>query len=112
MCGRFQIAAPFRVLVALYHLGPPPAGTPGLDPAGKPDPWLLPRLNIGPTQVAPVICGTGHVRYAVPMRWGFPVIWFKAAGKDPWSRSLINAKVEEAASKPTWSSSLRARRCL
>lgn len=33
--------------------------------------------------------------------------WLARDGKDPWSRALINARSEEAASKRTWSGPLR-----
>lgn len=106
MCGRFQISCPFSVLVSLYRL----------QPSGV-DIDLVPRLNIAPTSLVPIVVDEGVVdeggrRVAVQMRWGFPAMWLAGQGKDPWSRALINAKVEEAHRKRTWARALRSRRCL
>ena len=40
-------------------------------------------------------------------------MWVAKDGKDPWrSQPLINARVEEAPQKPTWSKAWRTRHCL
>lgn len=101
MCGRFQISWPFRDLVALYGLA-----------RAIIDHDIIPRLNVGPTYLTPVIRQDQGQRVGVQMRWGYPATWLAAQGKDPWSRVLVNAKGEDAAKKRSWSSSLRQRRCL
>ena len=52
-----------------------------------------------------MIVGEGDRNLLLPMRWGFPSPW------EP-SKSLINTRIESAASKPTWREPLRQRRCV
>ncbi len=104
MCGRVQLQLTWADLVALYRM----------------DPWFalpdlsLPRYNIAPTQLHPVIIAAESGMTMRAMRWGFPALWLARQGKDPWKGGppLINARAEEAAHKETWSAALRWRRCL
>lgn len=83
---------------------------------GKPIPsdWehSIPRFNVCPNYLVPVIRQADGGREAVAMRWGYPALWLKGRGGDPWSRSLVNCKAGDAASKRTWKKSLSTRRCL
>lgn len=104
MCGRYQLNATWDTIVGLLAVDRPL-------PAAPPQ---LPRFNIAPTQdmviVGQAVNGGRGVAVA---RWGFPALWLRRRGKDPWrGPPLINAKAEEAAKKPTWRESLAARRCL
>lgn len=105
MCGRFQIAWPWREMVKKY----------GIE-HGKPIPpnWetCIPRFNVCPTYLVPVVRQTDGAREAVAMRWGYPAMWLRGRGGNPWSRSLVNCKADDAASKRTWKKSLAERRCL
>ncbi len=101
MCGRFQIAWPWRELVELFRVS-----------GGLPDELIVPRFNICPTYRVPIVLSLGGERVAREMRWGFPATWLARQGKDPWSRVLFNAKAEDAPTKPTWRKAFRERRCL
>ena len=59
--------------------------------------------DIHPTETAPVICKREKELYAVDMKWGFE-------GKD--KKPLINARAESALEKPTFSDSVKHRRCI
>jgi putative SOS response-associated peptidase YedK len=96
MCGRYTLRTPPAVLVEHFRLGSiPPVG---------------PRFNIAPTQQVGVVRpATPGQREFVWMRWGLVPHW----AKDPSiGSSLINARSESAASKPTFRDSFRRRRCL
>ena len=103
MCGRFvlnytrtDIADYFKALPSLNNV------TGGFE-------WE-PDYNITPAQVVPV-CALGKEgdRTLVPMRWGLHPSWQK---EGPTSRPLFNARTETVASKPSFRSAFRRRRCL
>ena len=106
MCGRFQIAWPWAEIIARYGVANPVVGQ------DHPDQDCVPRFNVCPTYLVPVVRQADGQRQLVAMRWGFPALWLARRGKDPWSRQLINAQAETAAQKPTWRRALRERRCL
>lgn len=103
MCGRYQLLLTWERLVELY-------GAEALLPA-PPDEMRV--YNIAPTQPVAVVIhpASGQIELTA-MRWGFPAPWLARQGKDPFSRSLINAKSEEAHKKSTWKKPLRQQRCL
>ena len=103
MCGRYQLLLTWERLVELY-------GAEAILPA---PPDELRVYNIAPSQPVAVVVhpGSGALELTA-MRWGFPAPWLARQGKDPFSQSLVNARSEEALTKPTWRSSLRERRCL
>lgn len=108
MCGRYQLKLTWDRLARLYSLdGSPMPDGPEL-PAGG---WS-PRFNIAPTQSVPVVRRAAEGRVLAFARWGFPATWLARQGKSPWSRPLVNARSEEAASKATWRKALRERRCV
>lgn len=59
--------------------------------------------DIYPSQTAPVICGKGGRLWGTEMKWGL-------AGRD--KKLLINARAETALDRPTFSESVRKRRCI
>jgi putative SOS response-associated peptidase YedK len=65
--------------------------------------------NAAPTMTLPVIRGSGAERQCVGMRWGFVPSWWS---KPEPPTSTINARAEEAASKPMWRQAVRHARCL
>jgi len=69
------------------------------------------RWNLAPSQMAPVIfLGEGEApREATSMRWGLIPSWAKE-GKA--KAGFINARLETAASKPSFREAWRHRRCL
>jgi putative SOS response-associated peptidase YedK len=72
-------------------------------------PNLRPNWNVAPTQdVGVVLAEDGHLTYK-PMRWGLIPAWAKDT---KIGYSLINARVETVAEKPSFRSAWKARRCL
>jgi putative SOS response-associated peptidase YedK len=72
---------------------------------------LLPLFNIAPTQpVAAVrVVPGGQERELVELRWGLIPFW---ADDPKIGYRLINARAETAATKPSFRSAFKARRCL
>jgi putative SOS response-associated peptidase YedK len=74
-------------------------------------PWFAPSYNAAPQSVQPVVRqnrDTGKREFAL-LRWGLVPFW----AKDPkFGYSTINARAEEAASKPAFREALKKRRCL
>lgn len=96
MCGRFTLRAPAQVIVEQFQLSLPVQWTP--------------RFNIAPTQtVLVVVEHPAGQRIAKPMSWGLVPSW----AKDPsMASSLINARSETVAEKPSFRAAFRRRRCL
>lgn len=97
MCGRFTLSSPAETVAAIFEL----ADTPDLGP----------RYNIAPTQtVASVVFDTTNsCRTLRMLHWGLIPSW----AKDPGVASrMINARSETAATKPSFRSAFRRRRCL
>jgi putative SOS response-associated peptidase YedK len=99
MCGRYTNRFTWKDLHAAMRLTTP-----------VPSSQLPLRYNIAPTQTVPIIRqdATGH-RSADMLRWGLVPSW--AEDKSIGSR-LINARSEEAASKPSFREAFKKRRCL
>jgi putative SOS response-associated peptidase YedK len=97
MCGRFTLRTAGKVLAAVFQLPQVPQ---------LPFPY-----NIAPTQVVAAVrqaAGSG-LRELVQLRWGLIPSW--AEDKKIGAR-LINARAETAATKPSFRSAFRHRRCL
>jgi putative SOS response-associated peptidase YedK len=74
-------------------------------------PLFAPSYNVAPQSVQPVVRqrrDTGEREFAL-LRWGLVPFWAKDA---KIGYSTINARAEEAASKPAFRDALRKRRCL
>ena len=99
MCGRFARKSTQEVLAEWFDLDP------------EEMPWFAPSYNVAPQSIQPVVRlgrDSGR-REMVLMRWGLVPSW----AKDPKiSYSTINARAEEAASKPAYREALKRRRCL
>jgi putative SOS response-associated peptidase YedK len=98
MCGRFtRTAASRETLADLFQLADPPG--------------LLPLFNIAPTEgVAAVrVVPSGQQRELVTLRWGLIPSW---ADDPKIGFKMINARAETAATKPSFRSAFKARRCL
>jgi putative SOS response-associated peptidase YedK len=69
------------------------------------------RYNVVPTSTVPILrlAGDASVLELAAARWGFIPHWWKDA-KAP--QSSINARSEEAATKPMWRDAYRRARCL
>ncbi len=113
MCGRFTLTTPAAVWAALFELDSVPE--------------LGPRFNIAPTQPVAAVrstaipqtdavrsgdteTGNGSGRELSLLRWGLIPHWAK--DPDLKGRTLINARSETVAEKPSFRDSFRFRRCL
>ena len=97
MCGRFTLRTPGGVLIQQFRV------------QSAPD--LSARYNIAPTQPAPVVridLESGQ-RELVLLRWGLVPAWAKETSI---GNRLINARGETVATKPSFRSAFRRRRCL
>src|SRR3990172_1268200 len=72
---------------------------------------LRPRYNIAPTQRVPVVRVTeaDSARRLQELRWGLVPHWAKDSSI---GSRMINARSEEAATKPAFRAPLRRQRCL
>jgi putative SOS response-associated peptidase YedK len=94
MCGRFTLRTPASVVVRQLALGT--------------ELQLPLRYNITPTQQVPVVRAVDGVRQLAMMKWGLIPSW----ADDPRiGYSLINARSETAATKPSFRTSMKSRRC-
>ena len=74
-------------------------------------PWFAPSYNAAPQSTQPVVRAkrdTSGREFAL-LRWGLVPFWAKDA---KFGYSSINARAEEAASKPAFREALKKRRCL
>jgi putative SOS response-associated peptidase YedK len=94
MCGRFTFQ-PTEAFYARFHIGN------RLDS-------LVPRYNITPGQMVPVIIAHSP-RRIVLMRWGLIPHWAK---DEKTAYKMINARVETLTQRPAFRSLLAANRCL
>lgn len=94
MCARFSLTLPPRAIAAYFGCR--------AEPGARPD--------IAPTQAIPVVRQTkARGRECAMLRWGLIPAWVK----DPAGFStLINARAETAAEKPSFRAAMRQRRCL
>jgi putative SOS response-associated peptidase YedK len=95
MCGRFALFASGEEVAQRFQL----SETPLFDP----------RYNIAPTQTVPAVRAGDGGRYLSLLRWGLIPSW----SSDPKiAYKLTNARSETAASKPSFRSAFKQRRCL
>jgi putative SOS response-associated peptidase YedK len=103
MCGRYRLARGKAAFAKVFGVRPE-------DFEWADFQWKE-RYNIAPTQVVPVV--TQHLmkpeRLLANMRWGLVPYW---ADDISVGARMINARSEEAASKPAFRESLKKRRCL
>jgi len=97
MCGRYTLMVQEQDLIAEFDL----IGDGNCDYAV--------RYNIAPTQNVPVVRVVEGQRRLNPLRWGLVPFWAKDL---KIGSRMINARSEEAASKPAFRSALRKHRCL
>ncbi len=72
-------------------------------------PDLVPRYNIAPTQMVPVVRPSGGQRELFAMRWGLVPFW--AADLRIGAR-MIDARAETVSTKPAFRTAFERRRCL
>lgn len=97
MCGRFTLKAAAISLQELFDLADVPT--------------LPPRYNIAPTQTVPAVrmAPDAGKRELVMLRWGLIPSWAK---DKKIGYSLINARSDTVATKPSFRSAFKSRRCL
>ena len=99
MCGRYSITTPVEALSRLFRFS-------------GPLPNLRPRYNVSPTQQVPIVrwAPADGQRELAQVRWGLIPFWAKDA---KIGYSLINARAEGIAEKPSFREAFkRGRRCL
>jgi putative SOS response-associated peptidase YedK len=102
MCGRYTITATPDQL-ALYI-----QGDGGSNPPPAPPAQHVARYNAAPTQQLPVLLNAGE-RQIEFLRWGLIPSWTKQLDN---KYSMINARAETLAEKPSFKRALERRRCL
>ena len=96
MCSRYNLTSPHEAVRSYFNYG-----------NEHPFP---PRYNIAPTDpVAIVRAGARYERELVLVRWGLIPGWVKDPGK---FSTVINARAETLAEKPSFRTALRHKRCL
>jgi putative SOS response-associated peptidase YedK len=98
MCGRYTLYTPTpEALADQFGLAAVPP--------------LAPRFNIAPTQAVPAVraCTDRPSRELVLLRWGLVPSW---ADDVSIGNRLLNARAETVASKPSFRTAFRRRRCL
>lgn len=100
MCGRYTHLFTWAELHRLMRLGELTAEESAL---------LLPRYNVAPQQLAPVIISSGSGRQLVGLRWGLIPFW----SKDPSiGNRTINARAETLDTSPAFRDAFKKHRCL
>ncbi len=94
MCGRYVLAAA-QAVAQRFNATTAPAN-------------LAPHYNVAPTQSMPVVIKQSPNQLVI-MRWGLVPSWAKEGKTD---YSMINARAESVAQKPTFRKLLSFQRCL
>jgi len=98
MCGRFTLQIPAEMLFEVFGITETPSFP------------IEPRYNIAPTQQISVIRQYADYQSRLDsMRWGLIPDWTK---ETPVGPSLINARSETIAEKPSFRQAIKYRRCL
>ncbi len=95
MCGRYNLITDAQALVDFFEL--------------RNSLLIEPRYNIAPSQSIPVVRADGQGRELVFQRWGLVPHWAK---ESKIGYSMINARAETVAEKPSFRDAFRYRRCL
>jgi putative SOS response-associated peptidase YedK len=99
MCGRFARRSTQQVLADWF----------GVELEDMP--WFAPSFNVAPQSTQPVVRvsrDSGGREFSL-MRWGLVPFWAKDA---KFGYSTINARAEEAPTKPAYREAFKKRRCL
>ena len=99
MCGRYGRYTPNPVLADLFE-----AANHARSPV---------RYNVAPTQEQPIVrVPEPGLRELVDLRWGLIPFWSRDPRETDRQYSLINARAETVAEKPSFKAAYRYRRCL
>ncbi|MGB1159720.1 MAG: SOS response-associated peptidase [Alphaproteobacteria bacterium] len=107
MCGRYHITRPLEAVAEVFDAIIP-------EEIREAASTMLPRFNIAPTQMVPIIRleveGPNRGRRIVDFaHWGLVPSWAKDTSMAP---RMINARSETVAEKPSFRAAFRHRRCL
>ncbi|MEB3197588.1 MAG: SOS response-associated peptidase [Candidatus Sericytochromatia bacterium] len=94
MCGRFTLT---------------PGAIPLLTDWVEGGAEVIPRWNIAPTQMVPIVREQGGARQLALARWGLVPPWAREGDRLP---PLINARADTVAEKPAFRAALRQRRAV
>lgn len=97
MCGRFTLRTPLSVLATQFQFD--------LDNATQ----FTPRYNIAPTQDVAAVRLVDGKRQLAMLRWGLIPSWAKDT---KIASSTINARADTVATKPSFRTAYKKRRCL
>jgi len=100
MCGRFVGTFDGARLIA--ELG-------GILPLHDVEAVAFRSFNVAPTTMVPVLVASHGAVVLEPMQWGLVPAWAKDASR---SASMINARLETAAEKPSFRGLVSGNRCL
>lgn len=99
MCGRYTLHHKPEAVAARFNVE-------------APHELIVPRFNIAPSQIVPVVRGRDareSARELVGCKWGLVPFW----AEDPSiGNRMINARAETLAEKPSYKRALKSRRCL
>jgi putative SOS response-associated peptidase YedK len=95
MCGRFYLAASPAELKKLFKVDRLPG--------------LVPRYNIAPAQLSPIVIAVEKVRSVHMARWGLVPSWSRDLSLGD---GMINAPAETLDDKPAYRTAFQAHRCL
>jgi putative SOS response-associated peptidase YedK len=95
MCGRFTLRSPASRVAEAFALQEPVE--------------LRPRYNIAPSQMVAAVRLEADERRLVQLKWGLIPSW---ADDPAVGYKMINARSETVASKPSFRSAYKSRRCL
>ena len=95
MCGRYVVKTQIKTIAKMHRVFDAPL--------------FEPRYNVAPTQTVPIVRAKDAGRESALVRWGLIPAW----AKDPKiGYRLINARADTVASKPSFRSAFKRRRCL
>lgn len=72
-------------------------------------PELMPRYNIAPTQLSPIVISKGKGREILVARWGLVPAWSRDLSL---GAGMVNAPAETLEAKPAYRVALQSQRCL
>ncbi len=93
MCGRFTLVTTAEALADHYQVDAPTV--------------FASRYNITPSQPVMALVQSAQTRHLTHFRWGLVPAWSKTFGQ-----GHINARSETVATKPSFRTAIRRRRCL
>ena len=95
VCGRYVVKTQIKTIAKMHRVFDAPL--------------FEPRYNVAPTQTVPIVRAKDAGRESALVRWGLIPAW---ARDTKIGYRLINARADTVASKPSFRSAFKRRRCL